>query len=140
GGIETATQLVSLTENAKIVFQDLKIMRVNVHDNVPPQDAVAGDAGTIPGGEAVHLWGVDGGVVQYCTASYNGSRNLAAPDRGVAFSTYYCNHILFQNNEAHHLQSRPGGDEGGFDFDIFTTNSIMQFNYSHDNDGYGYML
>ncbi len=31
-------------------------------------------------------------------------------------------------------------DEGGFDLDRFTTNSIMQFNYSHHNDGWGYMI
>jgi hypothetical protein len=32
------------------------------------------------------------------------------------------------------------GDQGGFDLDRFTTNSIVQFNYSHDNDGWGYMI
>src|SRR5205823_3624535 len=33
-----------------------------------------------------------------------------------------------------------GGDGDGFDFDEHTTDSIMQYNYSHDNDGVGFML
>src|SRR5262249_45971791 len=31
-------------------------------------------------------------------------------------------------------------DGGGFDFDWDVNDSVMQYNYSHDNDGPGYML
>jgi hypothetical protein len=40
---------------------------------------------------------------------------------------------------AHHNKS-PGWDGGGFDFDGGVTNSILQYNYSHDNVGPGYFL
>ncbi|MHC4591284.1 MAG: Ig-like domain-containing protein, partial [Planctomycetota bacterium] len=42
-------------------------------------------------------------------------------------------------NVAHHNQS-PALDGGGFDLDGGVTNSILQYNLSHNNDGYGYLL
>jgi hypothetical protein len=140
----------SETPDKDPTFTNVFIRHINAHHNVPPRNALPDKlSGTVAGGEAVHLVGVDGGVVEYCQASYNGNAQLPHPDRGVAFICQYSHHILFQYNEAHHQQTNFAmgeggrynfGDEGGFDFDIFTFNSIMQFNYSHDNDGYGYMF
>jgi hypothetical protein len=48
--------------------------------------------------------------------------------------------VAIQFNESHH--NRTGGqiDGGGFDLDHNTSNSIMQYNYSHDNEGAGFLL
>ena len=48
--------------------------------------------------------------------------------------------MTIQRNESY--ANRTGGlaDGGGFDFDQSVSNSLLQFNYSHDNDGNGYML
>jgi hypothetical protein len=41
--------------------------------------------------------------------------------------------------EAHHNKTA-GGDGGGFDIDGGSTNCIMQYTYSHDNHGCGYLI
>ena len=47
--------------------------------------------------------------------------------------SYACDHCVWQYNESYgnHL-----GDGGGFDMDGQTTNSTVQYNYIHDNQGY----
>lgn len=47
--------------------------------------------------------------------------------------SYDCNGCVWEYNESYdnHL-----GDGGGFDMDGQTTNSIVQYNYMHDNNGY----
>jgi hypothetical protein len=50
-------------------------------------------------------------------------------------------HVVMQLNESHHnRQNGKGSDGGGFDLDGSTTDSIVQYNYSHDNDGAGVLL
>ncbi|MBA3705973.1 MAG: T9SS type A sorting domain-containing protein, partial [Bacteroidetes bacterium] len=53
-----------------------------------------------------------------------------------------CNNITIQFCESYNNSSGSGGgcDGLGFDFDGGITNSLMQYNYSHDNDGAGYLL
>ncbi len=48
--------------------------------------------------------------------------------------------MIIQYCESHHNRAGGRWDGGGFDFDGGTTNSILQYNYSHDNDGAGYMI
>ncbi len=45
----------------------------------------------------------------------------------------FCDNCVWRNNESYdnHL-----GDGGGFDMDGNTTNSTVEYNYSHDNQGY----
>ncbi len=56
----------------------------------------------------------------------------------------HLDHVLIESNESHHNQSRhfdsvaANGD--GFNFEGGVTNSVMQYNYAHDNDGAGYSL
>jgi hypothetical protein len=113
----------------------VRIDHVDVHD-------IAATSATTPAGHAagngIILFSVEDGVVERCRVHDNGTG--AFYDSGVAFGSYFCKRILFQYNEAYGNKSMYQGDEGGFDFDRFTTNSIMQFNYSHDNDGWGYMI
>jgi hypothetical protein len=47
--------------------------------------------------------------------------------------TYNC---LVQNNESYTAHSF-GVDGGGFDIDYYNDKSTVQYNYAHDNDGYG---
>ena len=50
--------------------------------------------------------------------------------------TYNSNDVLIQYNESY--DNKAGHIDGdGFDLDGGTTNSILQYNYSHDNDGAG---
>ncbi|MBK9334701.1 MAG: right-handed parallel beta-helix repeat-containing protein [Ignavibacteria bacterium] len=49
-----------------------------------------------------------------------------------------CRKVIFQYNEVYNQKSNTGSDGGGFHFGDGVQNSIMQYNYSHDNDGPGF--
>ena len=90
-------------------------------------------------GSGILMLDVDGGIIEYCEAYNNGYDCL--PKQGGPFGIWACtaNNVIIQHCESHH--NRTGkGDGGGFDFDGGTTNSILQYNYSHDNDGAGYFI
>lgn len=92
-------------------------------------------------GSGIFMEDVDGGVIEYCEAynnGYEGGCNVGGP---IGIWAAVANKVIIQHCESHH--NRVGaatGDGGGFDFDGGTTNSIMQYNYSHDNDGAGYLV
>jgi hypothetical protein len=48
--------------------------------------------------------------------------------------------LVIQECESHHNRTGTSHDGGGFDLDGGCTNSVLQYNYSHDNDGPGYLL
>ena len=75
-------------------------------------------------------------VVQYSVASNNGKDGSAPVGIWAAGS----NRVTFQHNESYNNHTHTISDGGGFDFDWDVTNSVMQYNYSHDNDGPGFLL
>ena len=83
----------------------------------------------------------DSAVVEYCSA-YNNGWDMPRKGNGpVGIWAHDANNITIQyciayNNEA----PRGAWDGGGFDFDGGITNSVMQYNYSYDNNGVGYGL
>ncbi len=90
-------------------------------------------------GNGILIGDVDGGVIEYCEAYNNG---YACPSRSggpVGIWTWTSNNVVIQYCESHHNRTMVW-DGGGFDFDAGTTNSVMQYNYSHDNDGAGYLI
>ena len=91
-------------------------------------------------GSGIMLGGVDGATIEYCEAYNNGWLNAYYNAGPVGIWGYKCNNLIIQNNEAHHNRTGTTKDGGGFDFDGGCTNSIMQYNYSHNNDGAGYLL
>lgn len=91
-----------------------------------------------PSGDGFVLGGVDGGLIDGCVAYNNGGQgtNSAGP---VGLWAYSSNRVTIQFSESHHnLALLQDGD--GFDLDIATTNSVIQYCYSHDNYGAGYLL
>ena len=79
-------------------------------------------------------------VVDHCEAGYNGGSNPYLYNGPSGIWTTQCRDVLFEFNEAHHNQTRGNTDGGGFDFDGGTCNGLMQYNYSHDNDGGGFLI
>lgn len=82
--------------------------------------------------------------VQYSTIEYStvyncgqGNKNCGGP---VGIWYWDADHVTIQYNEAYNISSGTGCDGGGFDLDGGVTNGIMQYNYSHDNDGAGYLV
>jgi len=91
-------------------------------------------------GNGIMISGIDGATIEYCEAYNNGKLNAWNGGGPVGVWAYKCNNLVIQNNESHHNRTGTTKDGGGFDIDGGCTNAVMQYNYSHDNDGAGYLL
>ncbi len=82
--------------------------------------------------------------VQYSTIEYSTVYNCGHGNKkcGGPVGIWYwdADKVTIQHNEAYNISSGTGCDGGGFDLDGGVTNGIMQYNYSHDNDGAGYLV
>ena len=93
------------------------------------------EAYKMKGGSGLTFSSVDGGIIERCIVHNNGEEYSG----GAGIWAWDSNDILFQYNESYENRTT-GVDGDGFDFDGGVTNSIMQYNYSHDNDAAGYLL
>lgn len=91
-------------------------------------------------GSGIVLGGVDGAVIEYCEAYNNGWLNAWKGGGPVGIWGYRCNNLVIQRNESHHNKTGTTKDGGGFDIDGGCTNCTIQYNYSHDNEGPGYLI
>ena len=148
-------------------FQDVKITHATVHDNGdagiscigawnPEQEGYAhadvyvGNCCVyknqgIPGkgshsGNGIVIAQVDRATIEYCQAYENGRLNDYEGGGPVGIWAWDANCVVIQFNESHHNCTGSSKDGGGFDLDGGVTNSLVQYNYSHDNDGAGYLL
>lgn len=90
-------------------------------------------------GDGIVISTVDGGLLEYNEAFGNGAGNVSAQGP-VGIWAWESNDITFQFNESHHNSAGEGVDGDGFDFDGGVTNSLMQYNFAHDNDGAGFLV
>lgn len=91
-------------------------------------------------GSGIVLSNVTRGTIERSVAYDNGwlcNSNQGGP---VGIWAWDSNNITIQYNESYRNRVAGPQDGGGFDFDGGITNSLMQYNYSHDNDGPGYLL
>lgn len=122
--------------DANNAHSNFYIARNRVFDNF-------GHAGTqYASGSGITLGGVDGALIEYNVVYNNGKNNATVSGYGgpVGIWTWMCNAIVIQYNESYGNKTNSLTDGGGFDFDGGTTNSVLQYNYSHDNDGPGISL
>jgi hypothetical protein len=92
-------------------------------------------------GSGIVLYRVNGGIVEYCEAAENGWDMPRDGNGPVGIWAAFCRSMVFQYNIAHNNKTSPNGyDGGGFDFDGDVHDSILQYNYSYDNMGAGYLL
>jgi len=89
-------------------------------------------------GSGIAIGDANGLVIEYCLAHDNGINNTSSAGP-VGIWAYESNNVTFQYNESYKNRTS-GGDGSGFDLDGGVTNSVMQYNYSHDNDGSGFQL
>ena len=89
-------------------------------------------------GDGIVLAGVENGLVEHNVAydtnlmSMNGS-----PTANVGIWGIHSNNLIFRYNESYLCHTTHDGY--GFDIDGDNNNVVMEYNYSHDNDG-GFML
>lgn len=91
-------------------------------------------------GNGIVLGQVDGAIIEHCRAYENGYLNDYEGGGPVGIWVWDANRVVIQFNESHHNRTGSRKDGGGFDLDGGVTNSVVQYNYSHDNDGAGYLL
>lgn len=88
-------------------------------------------------GSGIVLSDVEGAVIEHSIAHHNGERNDHEGGGGFGIWAWDSDDVTLQFNESY--KNKTGtSDGGGFDLDGGVTHSVMQFNYSHDNQGAGY--
>ena len=90
-------------------------------------------------GSGIIMGGVTGGVIERSLAYDNGWL-CDATGGPVGIWTYDSDSVVIQHNESYRNRTNGPADGGGFDLDQNTRNSIVQYNYSHENDGAGILL
>ncbi|HEV2087838.1 MAG TPA: right-handed parallel beta-helix repeat-containing protein, partial [Cryptosporangiaceae bacterium] len=90
-------------------------------------------------GNGIVIGSAAGGLIEECVAAYNGGLNTYV-EGGAGIWTYDSDAVVIQRNESHHNRTGGPTDGDGFDLDQNTTNAVVQHNYSHDNDGAGFLL
>jgi hypothetical protein len=92
-------------------------------------------------GNGILIGSVDGALIERCCAHDNGARNGSRHGGPVGIWTYSARKVVIRRCESYGNRSgeRPV-DGGGFDLDGGTTESLLEYNYSHDNDGAGYLV
>ena len=91
-------------------------------------------------GSGIVVGGVDGGRVEHSVAHDNGGANDSPREGPVGIWTYDSHAVVIERNVSY--GNRTGGlkDGGGFDLDDRVSGSTVQYNYSYDNDGPGFLL
>ena len=91
-------------------------------------------------GNGVVLGSVDGAVIEHSKAYNNGERNDFEDGGPVGIWAWDSNDVTIQFNESYNNKTGSSKDGGGFDLDGGVTNSVVQYNYAHGNDGAGYLM
>ena len=89
-------------------------------------------------GNGIVVGSANRGTIEKSIAYNNGAQSKNAGPVGIW--TYDSRNVTIQFNESYSNKTGMGADGGGFGLDNNTTDSVLQYNYSHDNDGAGYML
>lgn len=88
-------------------------------------------------GSGIVLSDVDGATIEDCVAHHNGAFNDHPIGGGFGIWAWDARRVVIQHNEAYANETSTA-DGGGFDLDGGVTESVMRYNYSHDNRGAGY--
>lgn len=83
---------------------------------------------------------VDGGIIERSITFNNGWLCDSTKGGPVGIWSWDSNNIIIQFNESYANKTGAKHYGGGFDFDGGMKNSVMQYNYSHDNDGAGFLI
>ena len=154
--------------NNRSGYADIRVTNAASHDNRqgglvvygPPFDAVqrnyvntsvyiasvkaynnVGDpAATTNTGNGIVLGSVSGAMIERCVAHDNGINNKASAEGPVGIWAFDSTSVTIQHNESYRNRTASSADGDGFDLDNNVSNSVLQYNYSHDNDGAGFLV
>jgi hypothetical protein len=112
-----------------LAHSDIYVDNVTAYNN-------PGYSGNNDSGNGIELGSVDGATIEHCTAYSNGADNTSTAGGPVGIWTYNSNDVVIEYNQSY-ANEAAHQDGDGFDLDGGTTNSIIQYNFSHDNEGAG---
>ncbi|HEY0947324.1 MAG TPA: Ig-like domain-containing protein [Opitutaceae bacterium] len=80
-------------------------------------------------------------TVEYSEAAYNGDSQPWTGNGPVGIWCWNADHITFRHCISHHnTRGKGNADGGGFDLDGGTTHSLIEYCYSYNNTGPGFMV
>ncbi|NJY61819.1 hypothetical protein HC174_03490 [Salinimicrobium sp. CDJ15-81-2] len=91
-------------------------------------------------GNGIMLSDVQNSTIEHSTAYNSGQLNANTSGGPVGIWYWDADNVTIQYNEVYGMKSGTKKDGGGFDLDGGVTNGTMQYNYSHDNQGAGYLI
>ena len=91
-------------------------------------------------GLPIQVLNASGSVVERCTIRDCGQAGNPQGSQGGMGGLVFleCDKCVAQFNECHHMVTTIGCDGCAFDIDGGCTHCILQYNYSHDNEGSGF--
>ena len=91
-------------------------------------------------GMPIALFNGTGCTIERCTIRHCGrAANPKGSQGGIGGLVFLeCHSCAAQFNECHHMVTNIGADGCAFDIDGGCTNCVLQYNYSHDNEGSGF--
>lgn len=168
GGVPTDLPNVKVTEGSRFGFKDVEITNCMAHHNmyygiymtamwnsksedygnedVTIRQCISHDNGGDPtytanhSGSGIMVDDTKNVLIEYCTSYHNGAVNAGLTGGPCGIWSHSSTNVLIQHCEAYNNKTNGAADGGGFDLDGGVTNSVIQYCYSHDNDGPGYLM
>lgn len=168
GGSPTDLPGTAWTKGSRYGFEDVQILSCKAHDNTYYGIYVSGPWNRIhsgyanarvtirdceafdnPGdpcytqnhsGNGILLDDTDGGLIEKCKAHNTGAANGSKQGGLVGIWTNESNAVVIQFCKSYANRTGGAADGGGFDLDGGVTHSLVQYNYSYNNDGAGYLV
>jgi hypothetical protein len=92
-------------------------------------------------GDGIFLGDVNGGLIDGSIAHGNGTLNSCEGCGPVGIWTANAHDVTIEHSESYENSSGGGGNDGdGFDLDGGATDCVLQYDYSHENDGSGFVI
>ncbi len=115
------------------------------HEHVIIRNVIAHHNAGIPDsptntGSGIVLSDTQNGIIEKCVAYSNGALCHSKLGGPVGIWAWDSKNIIIQFNESYNNKTGGIKDGGGFDLDGGMENSVLQYNYSHDNEGAGLFL
>jgi hypothetical protein len=91
-------------------------------------------------GNGIVMAMIDDLLIEYCEAYRNGADNRCTAGGPVGIWVWMCKNAVIQYCVSHDNYAGLTKDGGGFDIDGGASNCTLQYNYSYNNEGAGYLL
>jgi len=118
--------------------RSIVIRHCKVYDNAGDPDIRDNHSGS-----GIALFHTENGLVEYCEAAGNGWAQRQSNHNGPVgiWCACDCRNVVFRKSISRHNCTQPGGVDGdGFDIDGAVVGGMMEYNYSYENEGSGYLM